>query len=283
MMLPPSCAAAFSTKRMMRRPCVLGRLGGRRGGGCAAPRKDESRIGGGSMGRLNLTRRAFSKLSAATGAALACASAVATRDLVSQDAGAAARGGEVKRVRTCCRGCGKMECGVWVTVQDGRAVKVEGDQSSFQSSGNCCGKSQSSIQAAYHPDRIYHPMKRTNPKGEDPGWVRISWDEAMQTIGEKFNEIMERYGGAGHLQHVRHVAPVGVRAVLLLQMAVRHAQRASGLGDLQRAAAFDGVGSARWTARHGWLCATGRACTCSGAPRPRTPTTTTAAATSWTR
>ena len=147
------------------------------------------------MGKLNLTRRAFTKLTAVTGAALACAAAVAPNAALAEDAGAAARGDDVKRVRTCCRGCGKMECGVWVTVQNGRAVKVEGDQSSFQSSGNCCGKSQSSIQAAYHPDRIYHPMKRTNPKGEDPGWQRITWDEAMQTIGEKFQQIIDRYGG----------------------------------------------------------------------------------------
>ena len=146
------------------------------------------------MGKLNLTRRAFTKLAAVTGAAVAC-TAAAPNAALAEDAGAAARGDDVKRVRTCCRGCGKMECGVWVTVQNGRAVKVEGDQSSFQSSGNCCGKSQSSIQAAYHPDRIYHPMKRTNPKGEDPGWQRITWDEAMQTIGEKFQQIIDRYGG----------------------------------------------------------------------------------------
>ena len=146
------------------------------------------------MGELNLTRRAFTKLAAVTGAAVAC-TATAPNAALAEDAGAAARGDDVKRVRTCCRGCGKMECGVWVTVQNGRAVKVEGDQSSFQSSGNCCGKSQSSIQAAYHPDRIYHPMKRTNPKGEDPGWQRITWDEAMQTIGEKFQQIIDRYGG----------------------------------------------------------------------------------------
>ena len=62
-------------------------------------------------------------------------------------------------------------------------------------SGNHCGKGQASIQAAYHPDRIYHPLKRTNPKGEDPGWVRITWDEAMDTIGEKFTEIIDQYGG----------------------------------------------------------------------------------------
>ena len=146
------------------------------------------------MGELNLTRRAFTKLAAVTGAAVAC-TAAAPNAALAEDAGAAARGDDVTRVRTCCRGCGTRECGVWVTVQNGRAVKGEGDQSSFQSSGNCCGKSQSSIQAAYHPDRIYHPMKRTNPKGEDPGWQRITWDEAMQTIGEKFQQIIDRYGG----------------------------------------------------------------------------------------
>ena len=145
------------------------------------------------MGKLNISRRTFTKLAAATGAALASSASVGTLVAVADEEAAAS--GEVKRVRTCCRGCGKMECGVWVTVQDGRAIKVEGDQSSFQSSGNCCTKSQSSIQAAYHPDRIYHPMKRTNPKGEEPGWERITWDEAMETIGTKFQEIIDRYGG----------------------------------------------------------------------------------------
>ena len=89
------------------------------------------------MGKLNLTRRAFTKLTAVTGAALACAAAVAPNAALAEDAGAAARGDDVKRVRTCCRGCGKMECGVWVTVQNGRAITVEGDKSSLQPSGDC--------------------------------------------------------------------------------------------------------------------------------------------------
>lgn len=146
------------------------------------------------MSKLTMTRRSFAKAAAATGAAAMVASATPFQALA-DDPAAAEQGDEIKRIRTCCRGCGKMECGVWVTVQNGRAIKVEGDQSSYQSSGNCCGKSQSSIQAAYHPDRIYHPLKRTNPKGEDPGWVRISWDEAMEIIGEKFNEMTAQYGG----------------------------------------------------------------------------------------
>ncbi|MCI8367861.1 MAG: molybdopterin-dependent oxidoreductase [Eggerthellaceae bacterium] len=108
---------------------------------------------------------------------------------------ASSSAGEVKRVRSCCRACGKMECGVWVTVEDGRAVKIEGDESAWHSRGNCCSKSQSSLQAAYHPDRLKYPMKRTTAKGEEPGWQRITWEEAFQTIGAKVNETIEKYGG----------------------------------------------------------------------------------------
>lgn len=144
------------------------------------------------MGRGFLSRRSFVKLSAAT---------MAVAGLSSGGGSALAETGapqssDIKRIRTCCRGCGKMECGVWVTVENGRAVKVEGDTSAFQSGGNCCAKSQSSIQAAYHPDRVLYPLKRTNPKNaDDPGWVRISWDEAYATMAEKFQEIMDKRGG----------------------------------------------------------------------------------------
>lgn len=83
-----------------------------------------------------------------------------------------------------------------MVVKDGRAIRVEGDEGSLQSMGNCCTKSQSSVRAAYHPDRLMYPMKRTNPKGSaDPGWVRISWDEAIETVVSKFKEIQEQYGG----------------------------------------------------------------------------------------
>ena len=146
------------------------------------------------MGRRTLSRRSFVKLSAAT-AACAGVSTTAATALAQTDAGSG-QATDIKRIRTCCRGCGKMECGVWVTVENGRAVKVEGDTSCFTSAGNCCAKSQSSIQAAYHPDRVLYPLKRTNPKdANDPGWVRISWDEAYATMAEKYQEVIDKYGG----------------------------------------------------------------------------------------
>ena len=55
------------------------------------------------------------KTMAITGAAAAVSSsAVAPMRALAEDANATA--GELKHVRTCCRACGKVECGVWVTV-----------------------------------------------------------------------------------------------------------------------------------------------------------------------
>ena len=145
------------------------------------------------MGKLTLTRRSFSKLAMATAAAAAVSLPNAS-SAFAEGEGASTQA-EVKHIRSSCRGCGKMECGVWVTVQDGKVVKIEGDESCPSNRGHSCSKSQASMQAAYHPDRLTYPMKRTNPKGEDPGWVRISWDEAMSTCAEKFQELMDKYGG----------------------------------------------------------------------------------------
>lgn len=144
------------------------------------------------MGALTLSRRSFVKAAAVTGAAAALATGTGGLTAVAEETTASA--GDVKRIRSCCRACGKMECGVWVTVKDGRAIAIEGDESATQSRGNCCCKSQSSLQAAYHPDRLYHPMKRTNPKGEEPGWVRISWDEAYEAMVKGYGELTEKYG-----------------------------------------------------------------------------------------
>jgi anaerobic selenocysteine-containing dehydrogenase len=48
------------------------------------------------------------------------------------------------------------------------------------------------LQQVYDPDRIKTPMKRTNPKkgrNEDPKFVPISWDEALNTIADKIMEL----------------------------------------------------------------------------------------------
>ena len=119
------------------------------------------------MGKLTMTRRTFAKMAAATAAAVGIAG---TGTALAESSASTTSTSEVKRIRSTCRGCGKMECGVWVYVQDGKVIRSEGDEAAFQSMGNHCSKGQASLRAAYHPDRLKYPMKRTNPKC-NPSWA----------------------------------------------------------------------------------------------------------------
>jgi len=92
---------------------------------------------------------------------------------------------------TTCQGCTTW-CPAEVFVQGNRAVKVRGNQNSKQNDGYLCPKGHLSLQQLYDPDRLKIPMKRTNPKkgrGEDPKFVPISWDEALNTIADKMMEL----------------------------------------------------------------------------------------------
>lgn len=95
---------------------------------------------------------------------------------------------------TICGGC-YCVCGAKVRVVDGQPVAIEGiPESDLGGQGGLCGKGVATIMDYHDPNRINYPVKRTNPKkgiGEDPGWQRISWDEALDTIAEKLRKIKE--------------------------------------------------------------------------------------------
>ena len=77
---------------------------------------------------------------------------------------------DTKQVKTVCRSC-HGGCGVIAHVKDGKVVKVEGDPASPISGGSMCSKGLAITQLAYHPDRVYHPMKKTKA-----GWGRKTVD-----------------------------------------------------------------------------------------------------------
>jgi anaerobic selenocysteine-containing dehydrogenase len=61
--------------------------------------------------------------------------------------------------------------------------------------GCICVKGTAAPEIVYSPDRLQYPMVRTRPKGEqDPGWVRLSWDEAMALTASRLGDIKARYG-----------------------------------------------------------------------------------------
>ncbi|MGV8084364.1 MAG: molybdopterin dinucleotide binding domain-containing protein [Coriobacteriia bacterium] len=149
------------------------------------------------MLKRELSRRTFVKIGAAASATTAVLGVNSGALGGLSEASAADQpvdAGDVQKIRSECRACGKMECATWVWVKNGRVIKITGDETSVASRGNLCSKGRAAIQALYHPDRLKYPMKRTRPKGEDPGWVRISWDEAFELGAKGFNTIREKYG-----------------------------------------------------------------------------------------
>ena len=102
-------------------------------------------------------------------------------------------------IPTLCESqCADAPCLLKVHRVNGVAVGVEPNteiedyQKIIKNQGRLCPKAYGVIQKIYHPDRIKTPLKRTNPQkgpGIDPGWIPISWDEALDSIAEKMKKI----------------------------------------------------------------------------------------------
>ena len=143
------------------------------------------------MPNTEMNRRTFAKVGIGTALAAAIAPTAFTALDQATAEDAETNNDETKKIRSHCRACGKMECPIWVTVKNGRVIKLEGDNTAISSHGNACSKCRDAMQALYHPDRIKYPMKRTAEKGEDPQWVRITWDEAMDEAAAGIQAILD--------------------------------------------------------------------------------------------
>ena len=103
-----------------------------------------------------------------------------------------------QKVATYCYQCVAGPDLLTVKVCDGVATEVEPNFAAaavHPGGGKVCVKAYGLVQKTYHPARVLQPMKRTNPKkgrDEDPGFVPISWDEALDTVCSKLNEIRAR-------------------------------------------------------------------------------------------
>src|ERR1700680_1686224 len=56
-------------------------------------------------------------------------------------------------------------CGVLITVEDGRATKIQGDPGHPVTQGFLCGKVAKYLDRVYSPDRVMYPMRRVAAKG----------------------------------------------------------------------------------------------------------------------
>lgn len=85
-------------------------------------------------------------------------------------------------------------CTIRVHRVDGVATKIEGIPEVGPNYGKLCAKGIAALLNAYNPNRIAHPLRRTNPeKGldADPGWEEIGWEEALTEIAERLQKIRQ--------------------------------------------------------------------------------------------
>jgi anaerobic selenocysteine-containing dehydrogenase len=91
-------------------------------------------------------------------------------------------------------------CGMTVEVEDGRAVAIGGDPGHRFTQGFLCAKVNHYLERVYSPDRLLHPMKRVGRKGEGR-FARVSWEEALGLIAERFRGIMAADGAQAILPY----------------------------------------------------------------------------------
>lgn len=134
-------------------------------------------------------RRSFLKMAAvagAFGATSAFASGNVTRAATEEEVKNPFPGS--KKVKTICTSC-SVGCGVIAEVQNGVWVRQEVAQDHPVSLGGHCCKGADMIDIVKSEVRLKYPMVKKNGQ-----WQRISWDEALNNIASKLEDLRQKDG-----------------------------------------------------------------------------------------
>src|SRR6185312_13326243 len=112
---------------------------------------------------------------------------------VTRESGAMTGSSGERRVHTYCALC-IARCGAVAVVEDGRFTRLEPDPS-HPTGQALCAKGRAAPEIVTSPERLTYPVRRTRPKGDpDPGWQRISWDEALELTATALRRVADRHG-----------------------------------------------------------------------------------------
>jgi anaerobic selenocysteine-containing dehydrogenase len=120
-------------------------------------------------------------------------------------------------------------CGVLITVEDGRATRIQGDPAHPVTRGFLCAKVAKYLDRVYSPQRVLYPMRRIAAKGparvgtaaaqacpertrrgrpsgaklrsSPDAFTRISWDQALDEIASRFKQIVSDFGSEAILPY----------------------------------------------------------------------------------
>ena len=88
----------------------------------------------------------------------------------------------------------KSRCGATYRIESGRLISA-GPAPSHPTGKSLCVKGKAAPEILYSGDRLMYPLRRTKPKSSpDPGWQRITWEEALSEASAKLAGIRDRFG-----------------------------------------------------------------------------------------
>lgn len=93
-----------------------------------------------------------------------------------------------KLIPSLCPYCA-VGCGLYLVVDKGKAIGIEYMTDHPASEGALCPKGNSVLEIIDHEERLKYPMKKVGD-----GFVRISWDEALELITHAMKLSIKKYG-----------------------------------------------------------------------------------------
>ena len=81
-------------------------------------------------------------------------------------------------------------CPTKIHIRQGKAIKIDMVKKRV---AEICPRGDAQLDFVYHPDRLKYPLKRVGERGSG-SFVRISWDEALDTVASKFQNIKAEFG-----------------------------------------------------------------------------------------
>jgi formate dehydrogenase major subunit len=135
-----------------------------------------------------VNRRDFLKKSGLAVGGLAAAGAVTAGTTKRAEAAGAAAGGKIQTIKSVCTHC-SVGCTVLAEVSDGVWIGQEPAFDSPFNLGAHCAKGASVREHAHGERRLKYPMKLVGGK-----WERLSWDDAVNEIGDTMLNIREESG-----------------------------------------------------------------------------------------
>jgi len=143
---------------------------------------------------MKITRRDFIKSQAI--AAATASAGIALPVTVANAAQEADK--DMRWDKTACRFCG-TGCSVLVGVKDGKVVATQGDPDAPVNKGLNCIKGYFLTKIMYGKDRLTKPLlrKKDGKYDKEGEFAEVSWDEAMDTMADKWKAALKDKGPSG--------------------------------------------------------------------------------------